>query len=110
MNPTSVSDLDFAALTAGPKTPSPPAWEDEVVYFLLVDRFSDNQEDGYRDLSGSPVSGSTPLFTSSDNGNAITSDADAENWRTSGVQFAGGTLAGIRSKLGYLSRLGATAL
>jgi len=111
MNPTSVSDLDFAALTAGgPKTPSPSAWEDEVVYFLLVDRFSDNQEDGYRDLSGSPVSGSTPLFTSSDNGNAITSDADAENWRTSGVQFAGGTLAGIRSKLGYLSRLGATAL
>jgi Alpha amylase, catalytic domain len=110
MNPTNASDLDFAAITAGPRTPSPSAWEDEVVYFVLVDRFSNNQEDGYSDLWGNPVSGSTPLFASSDNGNAITSDTDAENWRTSGVRFAGGNVAGIRGKLGYLSRLGVTAL
>jgi hypothetical protein len=29
-------------------TPSPTAWEEEVLYFLLVDRFSDGNEKGYR--------------------------------------------------------------
>lgn len=35
-----VSDIDFAALCAGRKfQPSPLAWEDQVLYFLLLDRF-----------------------------------------------------------------------
>ena len=36
-------------------TPSPNAWEDQVLYFLLVDRFSDGNEKGYRDLNGNFV-------------------------------------------------------
>ena len=35
-----------------PDHPSPAAWEDQVFYFLLVDRFSDGQEDGHLDLAG----------------------------------------------------------
>ncbi len=105
-----VADLDFAAAVAGPSTPSPSAWEDEVLYFLLVDRFSDGNEDGYLDLAGQPVAGSTPPFRPSDNGNAIGTPADAGHWRQAGLDRAGGTLAGLRSKLGYLRRLGITAL
>src|SRR5678815_5529745 len=37
----SLQDLDFAALTRGPFTPSPAAWEDQVLYFLMLDRFLD---------------------------------------------------------------------
>lgn len=110
MPSTSAFTLDLAAVAAGPKTPSPSAWEDEVFYFLLVDRFSDGNEDGYRDLEGNPVAGSTPSYTAADNGNAVTTDQDATAWRHAGTQFAGGTLAGIGSKLGYLSRLGVSAL
>jgi hypothetical protein len=42
----SLMDLDFAALTRRTFTPSPAAWEDQVLYFLLLDRFSDGQEQG----------------------------------------------------------------
>ena len=33
----SLLELDFAALTRGPFTPSPAAWEDQVLYFLMLD-------------------------------------------------------------------------
>jgi len=105
-----VADLDFAAAVAGPITPSPSAWEDEVLYFLLVDRFSDGNEDGYLDLAGQPVAGSTPPFQQQDTDNAIGTQADAANWRQAGLNRAGGTLAGLHSKLGYLRRLGITAV
>src|SRR5512144_900205 len=48
MNVERLADLDFEALTRGGFHPSPSAWEDEVLYFLLLDRFSDGREDGYR--------------------------------------------------------------
>ena len=45
----SLLDLDFASLTRRTFTPSPAAWEDQVLYFLLLDRFSDgNEKGGYR--------------------------------------------------------------
>lgn len=40
----SLLDLDFAALTRGTFTPSPAAWEDQVLYFLMLDRFSGGNE------------------------------------------------------------------
>jgi glycosidase len=104
-----VADLDFASV-AGPLTASPSAWEDEVLYFLLVDRFSDGREDGVRDLDGTPAAGTTPMYRPGDNGNAITTESDAARWRQAGVSWVGGTLAGVRGKLGYLARLGVTAL
>ena len=61
----SLLDLDFASLTQRTFTPSPAAWEDQVVYFLLLDRFSDgNEHGGFRDNDGRPASsGTTPLYT-----------------------------------------------
>jgi glycosidase len=92
-------------------TPSPSAWEDEVLYFLLVDRFSDGNEKGYRDLNGNVVStGTTPLFRPADTLNAVQTPADAARWRDAGGGYVGGKLAGVTSKLGYLKRMGVTAL
>ena len=39
----SLLEIDFASLTRRTFTPSPAAWEDQVLYFLLLDRFSDGQ-------------------------------------------------------------------
>ena len=52
---TTLEDIDFAGLTSREFFPSPAAWEDEVLYFLMLDRFSDGQEDGYRDNDGNLV-------------------------------------------------------
>jgi glycosidase len=100
-----VADLDFAALRGRKYTPSPEAWEDEVLYFLMLDRFSDGNEDGYRDNDGNVVAGTTPPLTPEDRGTA-----DRAVWDDAGRRFVGGTLAGLTSKMGYLARLGVTAV
>ena len=81
-----------------------------MLYFLLVDRFSDGKEDGYRDATGQLVTGTTPVFQAADDGNAVQTDSDAAAWRDAGGGFVGGNLEGLRSKLGYLKRLGVTAV
>src|SRR5680860_1887375 len=103
----SVSDLDLAEASVGPKTPSPTAWEDEVLYFLMVDRFSDGREimPGAADAVAR-----TPLYSPADSGNAVRTPEEAQRWREAGRSWVGGTLAGIRSKLAYLAGLGVTAL
>jgi glycosidase len=100
-------DLDFTRLTQRKYTPSPAAWEDQVLYFLLVDRFSDgNERDGHRDNDGRPVkAGKTPLYTADDPGRV-----DYDTWLKAGGIWQGGTLQGLKRKLGYLKRLGVTAL
>ena len=111
MSTYSVRDLDFAALRQRAFHPSPAAWEDQVLYFLLLDRFSNGTEKGFRAADGTIVStGTTPLFSAADAGNAIGSEADAVAWREAGGRFCGGNLRGLTSKLGYLRRLGVTAL
>lgn len=107
----SIEEVDFSALTNRSYTPSPAAWEDEVLYFLMLDRFSDNKETNYLDIDGNLVNtGSTPRFTPADNGNAIQNEASAAQWRDAGQAWVGGTLKGLQSKLGYLKRLGITAV
>src|SRR6266853_63523 len=109
-----ISDLDLKELIAGrgaPYFPSPAHWEDEVLYFMLVDRFSDGKEQGFLDLNGNAVAtGSAPMFTAADSGNAIKTEPDAAAWRNAGGGFMGGNLRGLTSKLGYLQRLGVTAI
>ncbi|KAF2120358.1 glycoside hydrolase superfamily [Lophiotrema nucula] len=90
--------------------PSPSAWEDQQLYFLLPDRFSNNSEDGSLDPSGKPVQGSIRAFKPDDAANAIKPPANAQDWVDSGVAWQGGDLQGIKSKLGYLKRLGVTAV
>jgi glycosidase len=103
----SLLELDFAALTRRTFTPSPTAWEDQVVYFFLIDRFSDGEEnDGYRDNENSPHhTGVTPLFGHDDTGRV-----DYDSWLRAGTGWQGGTLKGAASKLGYLKRLGITTV
>lgn len=103
----SLLELDFASLTRRTFTPSPAAWEDQVLYFLLLDRFSDgNESGGHRDSAGGPVeSGATPLYRPENPGRV-----DYDTWFRAGGGWQGGTIRGLRSKLGYLRRLGVTAL
>jgi glycosidase len=103
----SLLEVDFASLTRRKFTPSPAAWEDQVLYFLLLDRFSDGKEKGgYRDNKDRPVrTGVTRLYNPEDPGRV-----DYDVWLGAGGGWQGGTLKGLRSKLGYLRRLGITAL
>jgi glycosidase len=106
MSIKSVKELDFGSLVERDFHPSPSAWEDQVLYFLMLDRFSDGRERGYQDNDGNLVtSGSTRMFSLEDS-NFI----DRDVWQRSGHGYRGGTLKGLESKVGYLKRLGVTAI
>lgn len=84
--------------------PSPADWRDQVLYFLLVDRFSDGQE------------GSRPLLDRHNRSAARPAGQDGQGWRwdrwaESGAQrWQGGTIKGVQSKLDYLDDLGVSAI
>jgi glycosidase len=106
-----LAELDFVDLRDGTFTPSPTAWEDQVLYFLMLDRFSDGKERGYLDNQGNlATTGSTAPYQPGDENNAIQTSADAKKWREAGAKWVGGTLKGLESKIGYLKRLGITAV
>jgi len=83
---------------------SPSDWRDQVLYFLLVDRFSDGAEASRPLLDRNHLPAARPAL------------AGGQPWRwdrwaeSGAARWQGGTLAGVRSKLGYLKRLGVTAL
>jgi glycosidase len=107
-----LADLDWKSLLDRSFHPSPAAWEDQILYFLLPDRFSDGKERGYKDITGNTVTtGSTPRYNrDQDFENALQTPSDAQKWRDAGGVFVGGTLPGLTGKLGYLRRLGVTAI
>ena len=111
MTEKQLAEIDWADLTGKRFHPSPAAWEDQVLYFLMLDRFSDGNEKGHRGNDGAIVPGGTtePLVPA-DNGNAVGTEAGAAQWRDVGGVWNGGTLRGLTSKLGYLKRLGVTAV
>jgi glycosidase len=84
--------------------PSPVDWREEILYFLLVDRFSDGEEKN------------RPLLDRCNLQEARSSQPNDEPWRwdlwaESGAnRFQGGTLKGVISKLSYLKNLGITAI
>jgi hypothetical protein len=90
----SVLEIDFAALTSRTYTPSPAASEDQVFYFLLVDRFSDgNERGGYHDNDGRPVpSGTTPLYAP-ENAKRV----DYKDWLRAGSGWQAGRSRGWRA-------------
>ena len=102
-----IADIDMGGIVSGRTyTPSPAAWEDQVFYFLMVDRFSDGKETGYLDNKGRKVTRKgTPLFSLPQAGNI-----PYETWAGNGQGWKGGKLKGLTGKLGYLSRMGITAL
>jgi len=89
---------DVALPRRQPYHPSPVDWRNEILYFLLVDRFSDGQEQ------------TRPLLDRQNLGRARESWR-WDRWAESGAnRWQGGTLRGVTSKLGYLKNLGATTL
>jgi glycosidase len=82
---------------------SPEDWRDEILYFLLVDRFSDGQEGGRPLLDRGDLAAARPR----PGGGSWRWD----QWAASGAErWQGGSLAGAKTKLGYLQDLGVTAL
>lgn len=78
---------------------SPADWRNEVLYFLLPDRFSDGQEANFPLLDRSNIKAARPAGFRWD------------KWAQSGGErWQGGTIAGIASKLDYLAGLGVTTL
>lgn len=82
----SIKGLDF---TPGEVFPSPRHWRDVCIYFLLVDRFDNNQEN---------LPAYDPVATPR--------GRDPEKGRV----FQGGNLRGVTRRLGYIRGLGATAI
>jgi glycosidase len=111
MNYRSLQEINFKQIQKRRYHPSPAAWEDQVLYFLMLDRFSDDREQGYRDNQGrTVVDGSTPMFQSQDTGNAYAGEGGIQRWWDAGSGWLGGSLKGLESKIGYLKRLGITAV
>jgi glycosidase len=82
--------------------PSPADWADEVLYFLLPDRFSDGRESERPVLTRQAIATlratpSRPEFS-------------WKAWADSGKRWQGGTITGIRSQLDYLHELGVSAI
>lgn len=107
-----IADINFNDLLNKDFYPSPNAWEDEVLYFLMLDRFSDgNEKDSLANEGYLVTSGNTPLFKpENDRGNATRTREERVAWFDAGGGFVGGTLKGLESKIGYLKRLGITAI
>jgi glycosidase len=79
--------------------PSPADWRDEVIYFLLPDRFSDGGE------------GARPLVDPKNPRANRPAGLQWSDWAASGGgRFQGGTIKGLTSKLDYIKGLGATTL
>ncbi|MFO1497229.1 MAG: alpha-amylase family glycosyl hydrolase [Verrucomicrobiota bacterium] len=79
--------------------PSPGDWRDEVLYFLLPDRFSDGKE------------ATRPLLDRGNLPGARPAGFRFDRWAESGGErWQGGTIQGIRSKLDYLKGLGVTTV
>lgn len=94
-----LSDLDFRGLREREFFPSPAVWEDQVLYFLLLDRFSDGNEQGYRDNDGHLVTGgTTPMFQPADRDNAVQTPDDARRWREAGVAGSAATCRGCEAR------------
>lgn len=94
----SIQDINLKKITQQQSYyPSPRSWEDQVVYFLLVDRFSDGKENESR------------LYTPKDYEN-IKKNKKEREWLEWSTRFNGGTIKGIISKLEYLKELGITTI
>jgi glycosidase len=92
--PESISAVNINMRAKG--HPSPETWRDQMIYFLLPDRFSDGKES------------QRPVY-SKDNPQQFKA-LDKRAWMSEGIRFQGGTIQGITSKLDYLKGLGITAL
>jgi len=92
------ADFDLDDIIANKEYfPSPDHWEEQILYFLMADRFSTGEE--------------KELYNpDNDYENAVQDQKSRQRWEEYGDRWNGGTLKGITSKLNYLENLGITAL
>lgn len=84
--------------------PSPADWRDEIIYFLLVDRFSDGLEGSRPQFDRQKLSTYRQPLPGAE-------QWDWSKWADSGSdRWQGGTLKGVTSKLAYLKELGVTTI
>jgi len=95
-HPKSVEEININIRSKG--YPSPQTWRDQILYFLLPDRFSDGKE----------VENHRPLFNFANPTQYKHPDKGA--WMNDGKFFQGGNINGITKKLDYLKQLGVTAI
>ena len=96
-------NLGFALPRRTQYFPSPADWRDQILYFLLPDRFSDAAEHTRPLLNRSNLPAARRIVSGA--------PWRWDKWHESGSQrFQGGTIRGITSKLGYLQQLGITAI
>ena len=77
--------------------PSPTNWEEQILYFIMVDRFATGEEE-------------KAYHSEVDYENALQDEDSRQRWEEYGNRWNGGTIRGIISKLNYLENLGVTAL
>ncbi|ORC34052.1 alpha-amylase [Marispirochaeta aestuarii] len=95
----SIGDIDFTSLVRDREYyPSPDDWEDQVIYFLMADRFSDGNEND------------EALYDAERDYELVKKSGKEEDWQSWGKRWNGGTLTGVLSKLDYLQQLGITAV
>lgn len=82
--------------------PSPMDWRDEVLYFLLPDRFSDGNEGARSLLTRDEIKELRKA--------ANREDWNWQKWADSGRRWQGGTIKGITGQLDYLQDLGITTI
>ncbi len=84
--------------------PSPVDWREEILYFLLPDRFSDGRENNRPLLNRSRLKDARKPLNGEDVWRwDLWAKSGAERWQ-------GGTLKGLISKLDYIKKLGATTI
>ncbi|MFW5988486.1 MAG: alpha-amylase family glycosyl hydrolase [bacterium] len=78
-------------------TKSPEGWEEQILYFLLVDRFNNGRD--------------YPLYDpEKDYENALKSEESKKEWLENSYTWNGGSIKGIIKKLDYLEEMGITAI
>ena len=94
----SIEKVDFNRLTEDREyRKSPEAWEEQVLYFLVVDRFAADNEYPLYDLE-------------KDYENALETEEKEKSWLEASYSWNGGNLQGLINKLDYLKELGVTAI
>ena len=94
----SIEEFDLDKITENRDYyPSPEEWEEQTLYFLLVDRFSDGEEEDLYDPE-------------KDYENALQDEETKQEWLEWGDKWNGGTIKGIQSKLDYFEEMGISAI
>lgn len=95
----SIEDIDLKDIIKNRNyTESPIDWENQIIYFLLIDRFSDGKESKYK------------IYNPKKDFENIYISGDVSEWESAADRWNGGTIKGVESKLEYLKKLGITTI